>query len=66
MKYVADGDDAYVYGVGLRDMYGNPVYTIPGIKDIVLNLGISNNVDRVQVSPLYSGIIYTGAWDFNI
>ena len=66
MTHVADGEDAYVYGIGLRDMYGNPVYTVPWVKDIILNLGISNNVDRVQVSPLYSGIVYTGAWDFNI
>lgn len=66
ITHIADGEDSYIYGAWLRDMYWNAIYTIPWIKDILLNLSISNNVDRFQIAPSQQGITYSWSWDYDI
>lgn len=60
---VADGIQAHTLSVKLRDKYGNAVGTVPGIRNLAVNLSFSNNVDKNQLpilSPLGGGNLDIG------
>lgn len=53
---VADASQVHSIGLKLRDQYGNPVITVPGIKDVNVKVSFNNNVDNNQ-SILSTGIL---------
>lgn len=45
------GDAAQVHSLNakIRDQYGNPVITVPGIKTVSVRVAFNNNVDKNQL-----------------
>lgn len=52
---VADATDVHSMNLKLRDQYGNPVITVPGIKTVNVSVAFNNNVDKNQ--SLSAGVI---------
>lgn len=46
---VADAVQVHFMNISLRDQYGNPVITEPGIKTVKVRVAFNNNVDKDQL-----------------
>lgn len=49
---VADAIATHSMSMKLRDQYGNPVITEPGIKTVNVRVALDNNVDQNEIDPI--------------
>lgn len=47
----------------LRDKYGNPVLSVPGIKTVKMSVALSNDVDAVQLEATALSPLGVGNFD---